>query len=302
MTVSSTRRSSTFMASRKVSTMHASHGIRLLLPRDTAFLMMALPRHMRCLPMLNGMRGTKATRGTQEFHRLLSKTWHRIGRHAPLVTLRIHPAVLQITILQSTSLGLIVRIWLLEPLWKERIASGIHPRPRLSPYLKSATLTPCDGHRQLRQIQMLPFIFRNLGQSGEVLDVRTCHHNTGLTTKLTQVLRQAPRTPSHFKCLIFGRLRVQATFLAASRYFSSTFTPKANAIVVRRVSSGFCRTPQELLKQFLYTSLPNTSSVVQMQVLGSNVQVAMLVAQVTFTSSFAPQVTIPSMKHGRGAI
>ena len=100
-----------------------------------------------------------ATRGAQAFHGLLSKACPRIGLHAPIVTLRMHPAFLvQTTILQSAqsaSSGWTVRIGLLESEWMIPIAIGSRPRVRvIFRHFELATFTPCVGNR-LRRIQML---------------------------------------------------------------------------------------------------------------------------------------------------
>ena len=175
------------------------------------------------------------TRGAQEFQRFLSKTSHRIeiGLHAPIVTFRIrHAGLVPLTISHLNFLGLIVRICLLEPLWKARLAIGANPR--MSSHLKSATLTTCDGD-QVQPIRMWIFILCKGGLSGVPPPVLTCHQDQRFQTKLSQVLFQAPRTPSHFKCLIFElrELRVPTRFRVASQSFRSPFSPrKAAAIVV----------------------------------------------------------------------
>ena len=168
-----------------------------------------------------------ATRGTQAFHRFLSKTWHRIeiGLHAPIVTFRIrHAGLVPLTISHFNFLELIVRICLLEPLWKARLAIGANPR--MSSHLKSATLTPCDGVQGL-PIQMWIFLLCKGGLSGVPPHVLTCHQDPGFQTKLTQVLYQAPRTSSHFKCLIFElrELRVPTRFSLAHLAYQSFRSP-----------------------------------------------------------------------------
>ena len=96
-------------------------------------------------------------------------------------------------------------------------------------------------------------------------------------------------------------------FSVATRSFSSAFAPKATAIVVRHLRSGFCRTTKQMvMTPFLWTSPPNTrwdhmEMQASIQALGSSAWIATSMAQETFTSYFAPQIIILSMKHGRGA-
>jgi hypothetical protein len=97
------------------------------------------------------------TKGTQAFRRLLPKTWHRNGLHAPTVTSRMHPAFkVRTPILksaQSASSVWTVRIGVLESECMIPIAIGSRVRLIIR-HSDLATFIPCVGNR-LRRIQML---------------------------------------------------------------------------------------------------------------------------------------------------